>query len=155
MKPIIFFQFKQVSQHTKQFRSLERSHYFHGFSLWSPDMPTAAILRWPAHHNGHRQDDCNCRLFAISHHIKSNSRLCNINQWWKQNRSHIAARFGCSFVCHLTYLTTSSQGKLQFELPYRGKLQQPGENRTWNRTRKMITYKTPNRNAKWYKPILV
>ena len=50
--------------------------------------------------------------------------LCNINEWWKRQRPHTVARFGCNCVCHVTNLPISPQGRTRYELSYRANLQQ-------------------------------
>ena len=60
-----------------------------------------------SHHNGHRQDHCDCRLFALSDRTHQFSGLCNINEWRKRHRSHTVDRFGCNFVCQVIHLPTS------------------------------------------------
>ena len=107
-------------------------------------VPSTDILRWPVT-SGHRQDDCICGLFAISDHTKLILRLCNINGWWTWHRSHTLARFGHNFVCHVTYLPISPQGRPRFELPYRVNLQQSFEFKIVL-YRKIITYQNPQSN---------
>ena len=46
--------------------------------------------------------------------------------------------------CHVTYLPISPQGRLRFELSYRGNLQQPDESKL--HIQKIITYQTPQSN---------
>ena len=46
-----------------------------------------------ARHSNDFQDNCNYRLFVISHYKNQFSWLCNINDWQKQHRLHIVGRF--------------------------------------------------------------
>ena len=47
---------------------------------------------------------CNCGVFAISENTKLYLGLYNVNEWRREHRSHILARFGRNCVCHVTYL---------------------------------------------------
>ena len=68
-----------------------------------------------------------------------------MNEWWRWHRSHTLACFVRNFVCHVTYLPISPQGRPRFELSYRVYLQQPVEflNCTY---RQIITHQTPQSN---------
>ena len=72
------------------------------------DNASPAILRWSL---ASQWSPFICRLFAMSDQTKSISELCDINAWWKRHRSYSAARFGCNFACHVTYLPISPQRK--------------------------------------------
>ena len=71
--------------------------------------------------------------------------LSGINECWKRQRFHIAIFFGCNFVCHMTYLLISPQGKAQCELSYRDNLRQTVEYKN-HTNRKIIMYKNPHSN---------
>ena len=50
-----------------------------------------------------------------------------MNECWRWHRSHTLACFGRNFVCHVTYLLISPQGRPRFELSCHVYLQQPVE----------------------------
>ena len=100
---------------------------FHGLSPWHRPCPVLTSCGDLQHHSGHRQDDWNCGVFAISDNIKFILGLCNMNECWRWYRSHTLACFGRNFVCYVTYLPISPQGMPRLELSYRVYLQQPVE----------------------------
>ena len=120
--PSLFFISNRFYKIQKKFGPLT-DHIITEFS-WVVTMAPACDLK---HHSGHRQDDWNCGVFAISDNTKLILGLCNINEWWRWHRSHTLACFWHSFVCHVTYLPISPQGRPRFELCYRVYLQQPVE----------------------------
>ena len=114
----------------------------YGWSPWHQQCPALTSCGDLLRHSGHRQDDCNCGVFAISCHTKLFLGLCNINEWWiGRHRSHTLDRFGHNFLCRVTNSPISPQGRPRFKLSYRGNLQQPVELKIV-RT-KIITYRTP------------
>ena len=93
----------------------------------APAVHNADILRWTVTPHWHRQDDCNCGVFAISEHTKKFLGLCNINEWGRRHRSHTLAHLdaiscvtwliywshrgrihGSNFLTALTYSTQSN-----------------------------------------------
>ena len=100
VKPITLFHFQYVLRNAKQFWSLKRSHHY-GISwvvTMAPAVPSTDIVRWLLSYFGHRQDDCNRGVFAISDHTKLIPWLSNINEGWRWHRYHTLARFGRTFV---------------------------------------------------------
>ena len=51
------------------------------------------------------------KTIAIAGHLPCQVTYNNINDRRKRHRSHTVARSGCNFVCHLTYLLISPQGR--------------------------------------------
>ena len=136
VKPANLFHFQYVLQEAKQFWSLKRPHHYGIFLGCHHGTGTGS---------DHRQDDCYCDVFVISENTKLFIGLCNINEWWRGHRSHTLACYGRDFVCHVTYLPISPQGRPRFEFSYRGNLQQPVESKIV-RTKKIITCRTPQSN---------
>ena len=64
----------------------------------APAVPSTDIVRWLLSYFGHRQDDRNRGVFAISDHTKLIPWLSNINEGWRWHRYHTLARFGRTFV---------------------------------------------------------
>ena len=85
-------------------------------------------------------------MFAISHNTKLILGLCNMNGWWRWHKSNTAVCFGRNFVCQVTYLPISPQGRPRFEPSYRVYLQQPVEFKIV-RTKKWLRTKHPSRTC--------
>ena len=81
--------------------------------------PTRAVAQLLGESRAYGQDDLNCGVFAISDNTKLILGRCSMNKWWRWHRSHILACFGRNFVCHVTYLPISPQGRPRFERSYR------------------------------------
>ena len=137
VKPIIIFHFQNVLQNAKQFCSLKRSHHY---GIFSTD-----ILRWPVTSHWHRQDDCNCGVFAISEQTKQFLGLCHINEWRRGHRSHTLARFWTQFRVSLDLFTdlTTRESTVRTFLPRQLTVVSRIQNCTY---RKIITYRTPQSN---------
>ena len=85
----------------------------------APAVPNTDIFRWPVTSQWPSLRRLNRGVFAISDNTKLTLGLYNMNEWWRWQRSHTLACFGRNFVCHVTYLPISSQGRPRFVLSYR------------------------------------
>ena len=141
VEPITLFLCQYVPENAKQFWSLRRSHHYGIFM--DCHHGTGRAQRW------HPAVTCNVTVaignttvivaYLPSNHTKLFLWLCNINEWWRGHRSHTLARFGHNFVCRVTYLPISPQGRARFKLSYRGNLQQPVEFKIVRTERKLRT----------------
>ena len=142
--------FHQVLPNAIQLWSFKQSHHYEIFMGChhgtDPVMTSCGDLQ---RHSGHRQDECNCGVFTIPDHTKLIRGLCNIKEWWRWHRLHTLARFGRNFVCHVTYLPISPQGRPRFEFSYSSNLQLPVEFRIVH-TEKLLRTETPVELAQWF-----
>ena len=91
----------------------------YGWSPWHQQCPALTSCGDLSRHSGHRQDDCNCGVFAISCHTKLFLGLCNINEWWiGGHRSHTLAHHrgghGLNVLIAVTY-NSQSNSKLYLQ----------------------------------------
>ena len=101
---------------------------FSWVATMAPAVPSTEILGCSVTCSVQCQGDCICSIFAISYPTKFFILgLWNISEWWRGHTLHSPARFGRNFVCHVTYLLISPQGRPRFERYYHGNLQQPVE----------------------------
>ena len=148
VKPSLFFISNRFYRTLNNFVHLN-GHVITEFTwvvTMAPAMHSGDIWRWTVTSHWHRQDDCNCGIFAISEHTNQFLGLCNINEWRRGHRSHTLACFGRNFVCHVTYLLISPQENPRFELSYRGYLQYPVEFKIV-RTEKLLRTEPPSRTC--------
>ena len=148
MKPVTLFHFQLVLQNAKQFWSLKRSHDY-GICMgchrdhWScPALQSCGDL---SHHSGHRQDDCNCGLFAISDHTKINFRALWYKRVVKTTQIVYCGSFRYNFFVSRDLFTDLTVGEARI-LTFIPRLSTASSRVQICTYRKIITYQDPQSN---------